>query len=49
MVIEYSAKSGMIQRYTQIVFEMFDMETGEIVWANMYELSRAGADDVVYR
>ena len=44
-----SAKSGMFQRYTQIVFEMFDMETGEIVWANMYELSRAGADDVVYR
>ncbi|MEO5863403.1 MAG: penicillin-binding protein activator LpoB [Burkholderiales bacterium] len=44
-----SAKSGMIQRYTQIVFEMFDLETGEIVWNNMYELSRAGADDVVYR
>lgn len=44
-----SGKSGMQQRYSQIVFEMFDLETQEIVWSGMYELSRAAADDVVYR
>ena len=44
-----SGKSGMQQRYSQIVFEMFDAETQELVWTGMYELSRAAADDVVYR
>jgi hypothetical protein len=41
--------SGMIQRYTQITFEMIDLETGEIVWTGLYEMGRAAADDVVYR
>ncbi|MGB3066968.1 MAG: penicillin-binding protein activator LpoB [Ottowia sp.] len=44
-----SIKSGLVQRYTQISFEMTDLETGEIVWSNLYEFSRAAADDVVYR
>ena len=42
-------KSGMEQRYTQITFEMVDLESGEIVWSGIYEFSRVGADDVVYR
>jgi PBP1b-binding outer membrane lipoprotein LpoB len=44
-----NAKTGMVQRYTQISFEMTDLESGEIVWAGIYEFSRAAADDVIYR
>jgi hypothetical protein len=44
-----NVKSGMIQRYTQISFELTDLESGEIVWAGIYEFSRAAADDVIYR
>ena len=44
-----SKSSGLVQRYTQISFEMTDLESGEIVWSGIYEFSRAGADDVVYR
>ena len=44
-----NTKTGMVQRYTQISFEMTDLETGEIVWSGIYEFSRAAADDVIYR
>jgi PBP1b-binding outer membrane lipoprotein LpoB len=44
-----SSRTGLMQRYTQITFEMFDVETGEIVWSGMYEFARAAADDVMYR
>ena len=44
-----NVKTGMVQRYTQISFEMTDLETGEIVWSGIYEFSRAAADDVIYR
>lgn len=44
-----SAKSGLTQRYTQITFEMFDLESGEIIWSGIYEFARAAGDDVVYR
>lgn len=43
------SKTGLTQRYTQIVFEMADLETGEIVWSGIYEFSKAAADDVIYR
>jgi penicillin-binding protein activator len=39
----------MIQRYNKIIFEMIDLETAEIVWSNMYELSKAAQDDNIYR
>lgn len=42
-------RSGVAQRYNQVVFEMVDLERGTIVWSGMYEFSRAAADDVVYR
>ena len=32
-----------------ITFEMVDLETGVIVWSNVYEFERVAADDVVYR
>lgn len=44
-----STRSGLMQRYTQITFEMFDVESGEIVWSGLYEFARAAADDVMYR
>jgi hypothetical protein len=44
-----NTKTGMVQRYTQISFEMTDLENGEIVWSGIYEFSRAAADDVIYR
>ena len=44
-----NVRTGMIQRYTQISFELTDLESGEIVWAGIYEFARAAADDVIYR
>jgi PBP1b-binding outer membrane lipoprotein LpoB len=42
-------RSGLVQRYNQISFEMIDLESGEIAWSGLYEFERAAADDVVYR
>lgn len=43
-------RTGMVQRRTQIVFELVDMETGEITWiGEPYVIMRAAGDDVVYR
>jgi PBP1b-binding outer membrane lipoprotein LpoB len=43
-----STKTGLMQRYNQITFEMVDMK-GQIVWSGQYEFERAAADDVSYR
>jgi len=42
-------RSGVVQRYNQIAFELVDAETGGVVWTGIYEFQRAAADDVVYR
>lgn len=42
-------RSGMIQRYNQIVFEMVDLETAQIIWSGIYELNKAAQDDIIYR
>ncbi|MGE4279131.1 MAG: penicillin-binding protein activator LpoB [Magnetospirillum sp.] len=42
-------KTGMMSRYTQIIFEMTDLETADIVWSGIYEFSKAAADDIIYR
>ena len=42
-------KTGMQQRYSQIIFEMVDLESAEIVWSGIYEFGKAGADDIIYR
>ncbi len=44
-----STRTGMTQRYTQITFEMIDLESGQIVWSGLYDMQRAAADDVIYR
>lgn len=46
---ERNARTGMIERYNQITFEMVDLESGAIVWSGQYEFERAAADDVMYR
>jgi PBP1b-binding outer membrane lipoprotein LpoB len=45
----YQPSSGLVQRYTQITFELIDLETSALIWGNQYEISRAAADDVIYR
>ncbi|MBI5163771.1 MAG: penicillin-binding protein activator LpoB [Magnetospirillum sp.] len=45
----WDPKSGMMSRFTQIVFEMVDLETGEIVWTGLYDFSKSGQDAVIYR
>jgi PBP1b-binding outer membrane lipoprotein LpoB len=44
----HSTRTGLIQRYNQITFEMVDMK-GQIIWSGQYEFERAAADDVLYR
>ncbi len=44
-----SAQSGMVERYTQITFELIDLETSLSVWSNLYEFKKGGQDDAVYR
>ena len=39
----------MMQRYSQIIFEMVDLETSEIVWSGIYEFGKAAQDDIIYR
>lgn len=36
-------------RYTQIIFELVDLEYGTIVWSDIYEFKKSSQDDVVYR
>lgn len=43
------AHTGLTSRYHLIVFEMVDLETSAIVWANQYEFKKSAQDDVTYR
>jgi PBP1b-binding outer membrane lipoprotein LpoB len=43
------SSNGMQQRYTQITFELVDLQTEAIVWSNLYTLNKATQDDVIYR
>lgn len=44
-----NARTGQVQRFTQINFELVDLESGAIVWSNSYDVARAATDDVTYR
>ena len=41
--------TGTIQRYTQITFELIDLEYGAIVWSDDFEFSKFAQDDAIYR
>lgn len=42
-------KSGVKSRYSMYTFEVLDMESGELVWSNLYEFKKENRDNVVYR
>ena len=44
-----SASTGLVQRFTQVTFEMVDLESSELAWSGIYEFLRSAADDVMYR
>jgi hypothetical protein len=41
--------SGLTSRFTQIIFEMVDLQTSAIVWGGNYSFKKTAADDVIYR
>lgn len=41
--------TGQVSRFHQIVFEMVDLETEEIVWSGVYSFKKSASDDIVYR
>ncbi len=41
--------SGMASRTHQIIYEMVDLETGQIVWSGIYDFKKTAQDDVIYR
>lgn len=43
------SQSGTSQRWTQITFEMIDLELGTIIWSNIYDYAKAAQDDIIYR
>jgi penicillin-binding protein activator len=42
-------KTGLVSRQNQVIFEMTDLETAVVVWSDIYEFRKEGADDAVYR
>jgi penicillin-binding protein activator len=44
-----NVRTGIAQRFSQIIFELVDLERGTIAWSGIYDFNRAAADDVVYR
>lgn len=38
-----------VSRFHQIIFEMVELETGAIVWSNMYDFRKTAQDDIIYR
>jgi hypothetical protein len=43
------ARTGNKSRYSMYTFEMLDLESGELIWSNLYEFKKENRDDVVYR
>lgn len=41
--------NGNETKYHQISFKLIDLETGALVWTNMYEFKKTAASNVIYR
>ncbi|MFQ5647055.1 MAG: CsgG/HfaB family protein [bacterium] len=41
--------SSKTSRFHQIMFEMIDLESGQIVWSKMYDFNKTAQDDIIYR
>lgn len=46
---EIDPRTGMTERWTQITFELIDLEYGTIAWSNLYDFAKAAQDDIIYR
>jgi len=46
---QVNTRTGASAKYVQITFEMVDLETGAIVWNNLYSVRKSGQPDVLYR
>ena len=42
-------RTGVRSRYSMYTFEILDMESGELVWSNLYEFKKENRENVVYR
>lgn len=49
MSLDGVSASGVTSRYNIINFEMYDLESGAIVWSNEYEFKKSSQAGVVYR
>ena len=44
-----SPGTGIKTNYYQIAFEILDLSNSVLVWADIYEIKKTGADDTIYR
>ena len=44
-----SNQTGVKSNYFQFSFELLDLQTGSILWANIYDVRKIGGDDTIYR
>jgi len=44
-----SNKTGIQSNFLQFSFEILDLSEGYLVWGNIYDVKKYGADDTVYR
>lgn len=42
-------KTGSFSRYHQILFEMINLSTGQIVWSGAYNFKKIAQEDIIYR
>jgi len=42
-------KTGGFSRYHQIVFELIDLNTGEIVWNGLHNFKKSVQENIIYR
>ena len=44
-----NTSSGLASRTHQIIYEMVDLENGQIVWSGIYDFKKTARDDIIYR
>ena len=49
MSLDGSSPTGIKSRYNVINFEMYDLESGAIIWSNEYEFKKSSQEGIVYR
>ena len=40
---------GTRSNYVQVLFEMIDLDSGELVWTGMYEFKKSHREAIMYR